>query len=178
MTVAVAVDEPRYADDRQLCFNVSSGVVEFILPYNAEIEYIGHRTACAYIILRLHEHQVLVVRAAVRLCLADGEVIIHVNAGATVAVGELCKRHIVTVDINLRVGREPVFAVGFDVGADFEGELVHIQSAFVFLCGRKHADAVLTVNKAARIFKGARAVLLRRRVLIWNAGAVYGFVHL
>ena len=53
---------------------------------------------------------------------------------------------------------------------------MHIQSAFVFLCGRKHA--VLTVNKAVRIFKCARAVLLRRRVLIGNAGAVYGFVQL
>ena len=103
-SVAVAVDEPCYAEYRQLCFDVSSGVVEFILPYDAEIEYIGHRTACAYIILRLHEHQVLVVRAAVRLRLADGEVIIHVNAGTTVAVGELCKRHIVTVDINLHIG--------------------------------------------------------------------------
>ena len=83
-----------------------------------------------------------------------------------------------TVDINLRVGREPVFAVGCDVGADSEGELVHIQSAFVFLCGRKQAEAVLTVNKAVRIFKGARAVLLGGRVLIGNAGAVYGFVQL
>ena len=103
-SVAVAVDEPCYADDRQLGSDVSSGVVELILPNHAEIEYIGHRTACAYIILRLHEHQVLVVRAAVRLRLADGEVIIHVNAGATVIVGELCKRHIVTVDINLHIG--------------------------------------------------------------------------
>ena len=170
-SVAVSVDKPCYAEYRQLCFNVSSGVVEFILPYYAEIEYIGHRIACAYIILRLDEHQVLVVRAAVRLRLADGEVIIHVNAGATVAVGELCKRHIVTVDINLRVGREPVFAVGCDVGADSEGELVHIQSAFVFLCGRKHA--VLTVNKAVHIFKRARVGILRGRVLIGNAGAVY-----
>ena len=120
----------------------------------------------------------LVVRAAVRLRLADREVIIHINAGAAVAVGELCKRHIVTVYINLHIGREPVFAVGFAEGADSEGELVHIQSAFVFLCGRKHAEAVLTVNKAARIFKGARAVLLGGCVLIGNAGAVYRFVQL
>ena len=55
---------------------------------------------------------------------------------------------------------------------------MHIQSAFVFLCGRKQADAVLTVNKAARIFKGARAVLLGGRVLIGNAGAVYRIVQL
>ena len=53
---------------------------------------------------------------------------------------------------------------------------MHIESAFVFLCGRRHA--VLTVNKAARIFKGARAVLLGGRVLIGNAGAVYRFVQL